>query len=154
MKKQKDLPQIERFMKLHTFALLGASAKKRKFGNLILSTLITKGYKIYPVHKTASVIEGVKCYNSLAQLPKKPDGVILVIPPDEARHAVNDIIREGIENVWFQQGSESPKAVSYCIMNGLNVISGECILMFTENAGFPHNLHKWVWGLGAHQSSS
>jgi uncharacterized protein len=153
MKKEKNISQIQDFMKLRSFALFGASSKKRKFGNLVLSTLAAKGYTVFPIHKTAYFIDGIKCYNSFDELPYKPDGVILVIPPDEAQHVVNDIISEGIKNVWFQQGSESAKAVNYCILNGLNVIYGECILMFTEKPGFPHNLHKWVWGLGAKSPS-
>ena len=155
MEKQKDLaayevPETEKFMKLRTFALLGASSKKRKFGNIILSSLLKRGYTVYPVHKTARVIEGIRCYNSFAGLPEKPEGVILVIPPYESRHVVDDIVRAGIKNVWFQQGSESAEALNNCVLSGLNVVSGECILMYTEKPGFPHNLHKWIsnfWSL-------
>jgi predicted CoA-binding protein len=47
----------------------------------------------------------------------------------------------------MQQGSESEKAVSYCRENGIQVVQRECILMFAESAGFPHNLHRGIWGL-------
>lgn len=151
MKKEKNLKQIESFMKLRSFALIGASAGKKKFGNLILSTLLKKGYKVFPVHKSAQEIDGVKCYYSFDELPEKPDGVILSVKPAAAEHIINEIIDAGINNIWFQQGSESAKAVTYCILNGLNVINGECILMFTEHAGFPHNFHKWIWGIGVRQ---
>ncbi len=151
MKKEKNISKIEGFMKLHSFALIGASAKKKKFGNSVLAELTKKNYRVYPIHKTAQVIDGVKCYRSLNELPEKPQGVILVIPPAETEHVVDDIISAGIKNVWFQQGSVSERAVRYCVLNGINVISGECILMFTDHTGFPHNIHKWVWGLGANK---
>lgn len=151
MKKEKNLKQIESFMRLRSFALIGASARKKKFGNLILSTLLKKGYRVFPVHKSAHEIEGVKCYYSLSDLPEKPEGIILSVKPEEAQHLIKEIIEAGINNVWFQQGSESAKAVTYCILNGLNVVNGECVLMFTEHAGFPHNLHKWIWGIGTRQ---
>lgn len=150
MKKEKNLKQIEDFMKLRSFALIGASARKKKFGNLILSALLKKDCKVFPVHKTAHEIDGVRSYNSFAELPEKPEGVIISVPPAEAQRLVKDIIEAGINNVWFQQGSESAKATTYCILNGMNVVSGECMLMFTER-GFPHNFHKWIWGIGVRQ---
>jgi predicted CoA-binding protein len=149
MEKVKNLHQIEDFMKLRSFALFGASAYKKKFGNFILSALLKRGYSVYPVHKTADAVDGIKCYRSLSGLPEKPGGVILSIPPEESEQVINSVIAAGINNVWFQQGAESPKAVNYCVLNGMNVVSGECILMFLEKAGFPHNFHRWVWGLGA-----
>jgi len=149
MKKEKNIPQIENFLKLRTFALFGASAKKKKFGNMILAAMKKKGYTVYPVHPTAKLIDNQIAYNSLTQLPRVPDGAIIVIPPHEAEHAANEAIVAGIKNIWFQQGAESEKAVRFCELSGINVVSGECILMFPDHPGFPHNIHKWVWGLGA-----
>lgn len=149
MKKEKNIKQINDFMKLSSFALYGASSKKKKFGNYILGALIKKNNKVFPIHRTVGAIDGYKTFSSVNELPHKPDAAILVIPPHDAERAVNDIIAAGIKNVWFQQGSGSDKAVRYCMLNGINVISGECILMFLEHPGFPHNLHKWIWGIGA-----
>ena len=149
MKKEKNIPQIENFLKLRTFALFGASAKKKKFGNMILAAMKKKGYTIYPVHPTAKLIDNQIAYNSLNQLPKVPDAAIIVIPPHEAEHAANEAIVAGIKNIWFQQGAESEKAVRFCELSGINVVSGECILMFLDHSGFPHNIHKWVWSIGA-----
>lgn len=149
MKKEKNIQQIENFMKLRSFALYGASSKKKKFGNYVLAELTKKNYKIFPIHRTAAFIDNTKAYGSLNELPEKPEGVILVIPPAETEHVMDDIIAAGIKNVWFQQGSVSERAVRYAELNGINVVSGECVLMFSGHAGFPHNLHKWFWSLGA-----
>lgn len=148
MKKEKNIPKIESFMKFRSFALIGASAKKKKFGNYILAELTKKNYKVYPLHKTAQWVDGVKCYSSLEELPEKPDGAILCLQPAHAEHVIDEIISAGIKNVWFQQGSQSDKAVRYCMLNGINFISGECILMFAGHPGFPHNIHKWIWSIG------
>jgi predicted CoA-binding protein len=149
MKKEKNLPQIESFMKLRSFALIGASAGKKKFGNYVLAAMNKKYMRIYPMHRSANIIDGQKAFSSFAELPEKPEGVILVIPPGETEHVIDDIIMAGIKNVWFQLGSVSQKAVRYCILNGINVVSDECILMFLDHPGFPHNLHKWMWSIGA-----
>ncbi len=148
MKKEKNITQIESFLKLQSFAVFGASTKKKKFGNIIIAALKKKGYSVYPVHPTAKVIDGMITYNALHQLPRVPDAAIMVIPPQEAEHAANDAIVAGIKNIWFQQGAESEKAVRFCELSGINVVSGECILMFLDHPGFPHNIHKWVWSIG------
>lgn len=136
-------------MKLRSFVLYGASSKKKKFGNYILAGLTKKNYKVFLMHRSANIIDGQKAFSSFAELPEKPEGAILVIPPGETERVIDDIIAAGIKNVWIQLGAGSEKALRYCLLNGINVISGECILMFLDHPGFPHNIHKWFWSLGA-----
>ncbi len=141
--------QIEQFLKLKSFAIVGVSAKKKKFGNEIMRQMIKRGFKIYPVHKTAGIIDGELCYPDLRSLPEKPEGVILVIPPIETIKVVREIAELGIKNVWMQQGAESSAAICHSSIHGINVVRGECVLMFLENMGFPHNVHKWIHDLHA-----
>lgn len=149
MKTKENLSQIHDFMQLGCFALVGASAKGRKFGNFILKAMRKKQMEVYVIHRSAKEIEGTPCYPDIESLPVKPDGVILVIPPREAEKALESIHAAGIRNVWLQQGSQSSKAVAYCIANDINYVSGECLLMFLDHPGFPHNLHRWFWNMGA-----
>jgi len=149
MKTKKNLTQIKEFMNLRSYALIGASTANKKFGNFILKALRRKQMEVYLIHRSAKEIEGTPCYPDIESLPVKPDGVILVIPPREAEKALESIHAAGIKNVWLQQGSQSSKAVAYCIANDINYVSGECILMFLDHPGFPHNLHRWIWNMGA-----
>lgn len=149
MKTKENLSQIQNFMQLGSFALVGASAKGKKFGNFILKAMRKKHMEVYAIHRTAKVIDGSSCYPDFESLPVKPEGVILVIPPRETEKVLESIRAAGIKNVWLQQGSESSKAVSYCIANNINYLSGECIMMFFDHPGFPHNVHKWIWNMSA-----
>ena len=45
----------------------------------------------------------------------------------------------------MQQGAESSTAIDLCKQNNINVIHGECILMFAEPLGFMHSIHRWIW---------
>ena len=139
--------EVEKFLNGKNYAIVGVSVTKSKFGNAILKEMAERGFTMYPVHRTAESLEGIKCYNSIKDLPQNIEGIILVIPPVETEKIVKEIAALGIKQVWMQQGSSSEKAVKYCKENGINVISKECILMFLEKPGFPHNFHKWVWGL-------
>ncbi len=150
LRQKKELPKIEDFLKLKSFALVGASASKKKFGNYILKAMIERGFKTYPVHRTASVTSGVKAYNSFDELPEVPQGVIVVVPPKQSEIVVKQAVAAGVKNIWLQQGAESHAAITYCHANNINVISGECLMMFFRKPGFPHSLHRWVWNIGSH----
>jgi hypothetical protein len=45
----------------------------------------------------------------------------------------------------MQPGSESAAAIRSCEENNLQVVHGECILMFAEPAAFFHRAHRWIW---------
>jgi len=140
-------PVISEFMNLKSYAIIGVSAKRKKFGNEILKQLARRGFAVFPIHREAMLIDGIPCYPDIQNLPEKPEGIILVIHPDETEKVVKDIVSAGIRYVWMQQGAESKTAIEYCSNHGIKVVSGECLLMFINKPGFPHNLHHWVWGL-------
>lgn len=140
--------EINEFMSLKSYALIGASAKRKKFGNEILKQMVSRGLTVYPIHREALLINGVPCYPNLQNLPEKPEGVILVVHPDQTELIIKEIAASGIKYVWMQQGAESKAAIEFCMNHGVKVISNECILMFLARPGFPHNFHHWVWGWG------
>ena len=150
---KKYLSIAERLKKLRgdlsqkNFALYGASRNKNKFGSYILRDLKLKGYKLFPIHPNADVLENEKCYKSIHNIPFPIDGVIISIPPSQTEKIIDDLIDAGIKKVWMQQGSESNDAIKLCADNGINVISKECIFMFAKPAEFFHKAHRWVWGI-------
>lgn len=141
--------QIEEFVNLKSFAIVGASAKKKKFGNEIMKQMVQRGFRIYPIHRTATKVEGVKCYPNLLSLPEKPEGVIACVPPEETEKIVLEMTNAGINHVWMQRGSQSAAAINYCNSRGIKAVSGQCLLMFLNSPGFPHALHKWIWHMGS-----
>ncbi len=136
---------INDFLSQKNLAILGVSRDKRKFGNTIFKDMRKKGYNMIPIHPEIATMENEKCYKSLAEIPIKVNGVILNIKPKKTEEAVKEVHASGIKRVWMQQGSESKSAIEYCIKNGIEVVSGECIFMFAEPMAFFHKPHKWVW---------
>jgi hypothetical protein len=122
------------------------SRSGRKFGNFAYRALVSKGYRVYPIHPNAADIRGVRCYPDFAALPEHIENVLVVVPPAQAITAVRSAAAAGIRHVWLQQGSESPEVLNACRDLGQDVISGECILMFARPAGY-HKAHRWVRGL-------
>lgn len=136
---------VDEFLKQDKIAVYGVSRKKTKFGNLVYKELKEKGYTVYPVHPELQNIGGDPCYPSLKALPEKVGGVFICVSPEQTERIVQEAVQEGINNIWLQQGAESSKTVSYCQENKLNLVHGECILMFAEPVAFPHSLHRFLW---------
>jgi predicted CoA-binding protein len=137
---------IDEFVSQPALALIGMSRSGRKFGNFAYRALKSKGYRIYPIHPSATSIDGVPCYGAFADLPELVGGVLVVVPPRNAFDAIQRAAAAGIRRVWLQQGAESPDVLNVCGELGMDVVSGECILMFARPMGF-HKAHRWLWGL-------
>lgn len=136
---------VEAFANQRVFALAGASRSGRKFGNAVLKELSEKGHTVYPVHPQAADVNGHRAYPSLAALPEPVGGLIVVVPPAQSAALVREAHQAGITRIWLQQGAESPEAIRYCQEHSLDVVHGECILMFAEPAKWFHRAHRWIW---------
>lgn len=137
---------IEAFLAQDTLALAGVSRSGRGFGNAVLKDLSGKGYEMLPIHPEAAELRGVRAYPSLGELPKQPGGLVLVVPPEQTEKLVREAHDNGVQRVWMQQGAESEAAIRYCEQHGVEVIHGECIMMFAEPKGI-HRAHRWLQGV-------
>jgi predicted CoA-binding protein len=138
---------VDDFVSQKTLALVGVSRQSKKFGNYALRELTQRGYRVFPVHPVAEIIEGEKCYPSLRQLPEAVGGVVAIVPPTQTEKVVREAAAAGIKRVWMQQGAASPDAIRFCQESGISEIHGECILMFASPVKSVHNVHRWVWRL-------
>jgi len=135
---------VEDFLSEQKIAVVGISRSKNKFGNAIYRELKKKGYALFPVNPNMDEFEGDKCFSSLSSVPEQVDALIINIPPKNTKAIVEEAKNVGIKKIWMQQGSESEEAIKFCNENNIEVITGECILMFAEPAAFFHRAHRWV----------
>ena len=136
---------VEDFVAQRKLALVGVSRGGKKFGNLALKALKEKGYRVLSVHPHAEQIEGEHCYPSLLALPEQVEAALIVVPPAETERVVREAATAGITRVWLQQGAESLDAIRFCEEHGLEVIHGECVLMFAQPVKSVHRCHRWLW---------
>jgi len=134
---------IHAFIAQPAVAVVGVSRTGKKFGNVACRELRARGYRVYPVHPTGALIDGVHTYPALRDVPEKIDAVLVVVPPREALEVVHAAAASGIHHVWLQQGAESPDVLDACRQHNLEVVAGECILMFAQPTGL-HKMHYWV----------
>ena len=68
---------LRSFFNPKSVAIVGASRQPGKVGYEILSNMVASGFegKIFPVNRSADVIEGLKCYPDLEAIGETPEGV-------------------------------------------------------------------------------
>ncbi len=73
---------LSKFFHPHTVAVIGASANPEKLGYAVVRNLLKGGYKgnIYPINLTTAEILGLKCYQSILDVPDQIDLAVIVIP--------------------------------------------------------------------------
>ncbi len=134
---------IDTFMSQPVLAVVGVSRDPRKFGNAAYKELRAKGFRVLAVNPKAEAIEGDPCYPSLKALPEKVGGLVVCTQPAVSEQTVREAAEVGIPRVWLQQGSESKAAIQFCQEHGIDVIYGECILMYQPNTMFLHKFHRF-----------
>lgn len=122
--------KIARFLDAGSFAVVGASADRNKYGNKVMRCYQMKGLKVIPVNPKESAIEGVACVAAVSDLPDEVTSISVITPPAITEKVVDEAIGRGIKNIWMQPGAESRTAVEKCVKAGVNVIAdGSCILV-------------------------
>jgi uncharacterized protein len=138
--------QIEEFYAQQPIAMIGVSRNKKKFGYVAFNELKTKGYKVVPVNPNADTIDADVCYKSIEALPAEVKAAVVLTHKKETLATVERLINKGIKQIWIQQGSQTKEAVDFAKKNYANVITGKCIIMFSDPATGMHKFHKSLLG--------
>jgi len=82
-------------------ALVGASRRSGALGTYVLDNLIAGGFRgeIYPVNPKHKELAGLACYSRLADLPKAPDLVVVVTPPETVPGLIDEAAARGARAV-------------------------------------------------------
>ena len=121
---------IDEFLGGDSFAVVGASTDRTKFGNKVLRAYLQAGRRVVPVNPKGGEIEGLQSYPDIASLPEPVHGVSIVTPPAVTEKVVEEAAAAGVRNLWMQPGAESPTAIRKAEELGLNLIhSGPCALV-------------------------
>lgn len=139
---------VDDFLAQQRLAVVGVSRSPQEAANAIYRKLRGAGYTVFAVNPKADTVEGDPCYPDLAALPERPDGVVIVTPPEAARALVQTCAALGIPRVWMHRGigpgSVSDEAVVLGRKRGLTVIPGACPMMFVDPVDGAHTCMRWL----------
>lgn len=118
----------EIMMEKKVWAVVGANQDPDKYGNKIFKTLLSRGYRVYPVNPIYEEVEGVKCYKDLSSLPEVPEVIDMVVSPKRGKAVLEEAARLGIKYVWLQPGTYDDEIMELIENNGLIAVKA-CILV-------------------------
>jgi len=127
-----------------TFAMAGVSRSSKKFGHQAFLQLRKKGYNILPINPNTDQINGVKCYNSVNELPSSIESILIMTSKADTDAILKQALEKGIANIWVQQFSETEQTLDIVQNRSENIILKRCIYMFVEPVTGLHGFHKFL----------
>lgn len=118
--------------RVHTFAVIGASAKPERPSYGVMAFLQARGYAVRPVNpgQAGHPILGEPVWARLADVPGPVDVVDVFRESRAAGDAVREAIAEkdrlGISVVWMQLGVINEEAAELARAAGLKVVMDRC----------------------------
>lgn len=110
-----------------TWAVVGVTAKKDRYGYKIWKILGKHGYEVYGVNPNYIEIEGQKIYPNLKDLPIKVDVIDMVVRPSLASTTLDEAKELGIEYIFFQPGSYNDEIVKKASDLGFKYLINDCV---------------------------
>jgi len=121
---------VSDFLAGESFAVVGASNDRWKYGNKVLRCYLQNGRKAIPVNPNATTVEGIAAVPDLASLEEPVHGASIITPPEITERIVEEAAEAGVKRLWMQPGAESDRAIERAEALGLSVIAGgPCVLV-------------------------
>ncbi|MDK2853821.1 MAG: hypothetical protein PWP49_731 [Thermococcaceae archaeon] len=151
MESPKIVEELKPFFEPRAVAIIGATDKKGKVGNVIFENFkrnkekgIFKG-NIYPVNPKLDEIDGYKVYKSVKELPNDTDLAVISIPAPFVPGTMKEIAEKGIKAVviitggFGELGEEGKKMEEEILQiareNGIRVIGPNCVGVYVPDTG-------------------
>lgn len=129
---------------------MGASRNPNDFSRRMLHELVARGYDMVPVNASEGPVEmeGRPVYRRLSDVPGPLEGALLMTPASVTASIAKEVLETGVPRVWLHQGvgpgAVDAKTVELLRGRGVDVVAGECPLMFLDGGTGVHRLHGWI----------
>ena len=136
---------LNNFFKPKSVAIIGASRKRGKVGNVIVENLLHSKFKgkIYPVNPKAKKILNLKCYSSVLKIKKKIDLAVIAIPALFVLESIKECSKKGIKDVLILTSGFSEignkqlenNLKDYLTKNKIRCIGVNCLGILDSHSG-------------------
>jgi uncharacterized protein len=93
-------------------AVIGASSNRQKFGNRAVRAYLRQGYTVVPINPHESIVEGLKTYKSVLDVPGRIDMASFYVPPEVGERVIEEVALKQIPEVWLNPGAESAALIA------------------------------------------
>ena len=82
-----DVARLAKCFAPESAAIIGASTNPMKFGGRALKFCLERGFagRLYPINAKNDVVQGVKAYQHIKDLPEAPDIAVIAVPAQQVR---------------------------------------------------------------------
>jgi predicted CoA-binding protein len=116
-----------------TVAVIGASNAPHKYGNKAVRAYLRQGWTVYPVNPAETMVEGLKVYATVAEVPGPVDRVAMYVPPSVGITLLDAIkTKAPAAELFLNPGSESEALVDRATALGLDPIQACAIIDIGE----------------------
>ena len=139
--------QIDDFLALKRIAVVGVSRNPKEISYTLWQELRQRRYDAVPVNPSATEIDGMPCYASVAGIEPPVDGALIVTTAAVAEQVLEECAAAGIRKVWLYGGlgggATNPATIATADRLGLEAVSGLCPYMFLPGTPAFHAMHAW-----------
>jgi predicted CoA-binding protein len=143
---------IDSFLSCRRIAVVGVSRDPKDFSRAVFRAFVERGYDAVPVNAAGGEVAGCAVASRLGEVWPPPEAALLMTPPASTDTVVRECADAGVTRVWMHRGggrgAVSPEAVAFCRERGIDVVDGECPLMFLSGSGWVHGVHRLFKRLG------
>jgi len=139
---------LDRVLAPRRIAVIGASARPRAVGHLVLANMRAAGFTgtLMPVNPREAEIEGMRAFPDVESLPEDPDLAIIATPPDTVPGLIAQLARRGcagavVITAGFGEGdSETGMKLRHAMLEAarpttLRIIGPNCLGIVAPSAG-------------------
>lgn len=110
-----------------TWAIVGLTDNPDRVAKSIATFIKDElGMRVIPVNLRRESVNGDRAYGHLVEIPEYVDVVHVFVHGAAAVANVDEAIRKGMNNIWFQIDVDSPEAVEKAVAAGMNVVADAC----------------------------
>jgi acetate---CoA ligase (ADP-forming) len=142
---------LRRFLRPESAAVVGASRDPLSIGGLVFRNILQGGFSgvVYPVNASAPVVQSVRAYPSLSDLPEVPDLVVVSVPAQHVASVVDEAGTLGVRAVciitagFAEAGPDGAKLQAEMLDlargHGMRVVGPNCMGLLNASAAYRLN---------------
>lgn len=111
------------------YAVIGVSEDQWKYWYKVFKDLLDNNYNVWGVNPKWWVLLWQEIQKKLSDIDEIIDIVIFVTPPAITEVVLTRVDELNIQEVWFQPGAESEKAIQFCEKNNISYTANACIMI-------------------------
>jgi predicted CoA-binding protein len=128
-KKSGEQEAITQMLQAHRIAVVGMTPDPSRAGHYVPEFLRAAGREVIPVNPTHAVIDGLKSYPTLADVPGKVDVVLVFRRPEYCAQVAEEAAAIRASGLWLQSGIYNDEAKRIAEAAGMNFVQGRCMMV-------------------------